>query len=173
MSGAPIRVLVAEDIPAVRDALQALLGSKRGLELAAAVGDAPSAIKAAARERPDVALIDVRMPGGGVHAAREIRSCAPETKVVAFTAHHDRATVLEMLEAGAVGYVLKGGTVEAIVEAIEQAAAGQTSLSAEVTTDIIETLVGQLGVQRKALEKTERHEKRVRRALDSSRLVTQ
>jgi EAL domain-containing protein (putative c-di-GMP-specific phosphodiesterase class I)/DNA-binding NarL/FixJ family response regulator len=164
---APIRVLVAEDVPTVRDALQALLRSERSLELVAAVGDAPSAIEAATRERPDVALVDVRMPGGGVHAAREIKSCSPETKVIAFTAHHDRATVLEMLEAGAVGYLLKGGSVDAIVEAIEQAAVGQGSFSVEVTGEIIETLVSQLGVQRKALEKTERKEKRIRQALDS------
>lgn len=164
---APIRLLIAEDVPTVREALEALFRSERGLELVAAVGDAPSAIEASARERPDVALVDVRMPGGGVHAAREIRNRSPETKVIAFTAHHDRATVLEMLEAGAVGYVLKGGSVEAIMEAIEQAAAGQSSFSVEVTGDIIATLVRQLGVQRKAVEKTERREKRIRRAIDS------
>jgi len=160
-------VLIAEDVPTVRDALKELFRSERRLELVAAVGDAPSAIEAATRERPDVALVDVRMPGGGVHAAREIRNCSPETKVIAFTAHHDRATVLAMLEAGAVGYVLKGGSVDAIVEAIEQAAVGQGSFSVEVTGDIIETLVDQLGVQRKAVEKTQRQEKRIRRALDS------
>ena len=159
-------MLVAEDVPAIRDALEALFRSEDGLELIAAVGDAPSAIEAATRERPDVALVDVRMPGGGAHAAREIRNCSPETKVIAFTAHHDRATVLEMLEAGAVGYVLKGGSVEAIVGAIEQAAAGQSSLSVEVAGDIIEALVGKLAVERKATEKAKRLEKRIRRALD-------
>ncbi len=87
--------------------------------------------------------------------------------MIAFTAHHDRATVLEMLEAGAVGYLLKGGSVDAIVEAIEQAAAGQSTFSVEVTGDIVETLVRQLAVQRKALEKKQRQEKRIRRALDS------
>jgi len=162
-----IRVLVAEDASAVRDALEALFRSERGMELVAAVGDAPSAIEAAIRERPDVALVDVRMPGGGLHAAREIRHCSPETKVIAFTAHHDRATVLEMLEAGAVGYLLKGGSVGSILEAIEQAAAGQSTFSVEVTGDIVETLVKQLAVQRKALEKKQRQEKRIRRALDS------
>lgn len=167
MSGnAPIRVLVAEDDSSVRHALEALFRSERSLQLAAAVGDATSAVEAAAREQPDVAIVDVRMPGGGAHAAREIRNCSPATKVIAFTARDDRATVLEMLEAGAVGYVVKGGSIEAIVEAIEQAAAGQSSLSVEVTGDVIKTLVGQLGVQRKATEKAERHEKRIRRALD-------
>lgn len=163
---APIRVLVAEDDASVRRALEALLQSEVTLELVAAAGDAAGAVQAAAREQPDVALVDVRMPGGGVNAAREIRTCSPQTRVIAFTAHDDRATVLEMLEAGAVGYVVKGGKIDAIVEAIAQAAAGQSSLSAEVTGDVIETLVGQLGVERKAAEKTERHEKRIRAVLD-------
>ena len=80
-----IRVLVAEDAPTVRNALEALVRSEQRLELAAAVGDASSAIEAAGRERPDVALVDVRMPGGGLQAAREIRNCSPETKVIVFT----------------------------------------------------------------------------------------
>lgn len=160
-----IRVLVAEDDPSVRDALEATFWAERSLELAASVGDATDAVEAAARERPDVALVDVRMPGG-VHAAREIGSCSPKTRVIAFTAHNDPANVLEMLEAGAVGYVVKGGAIDGTVEAVLQAAAGKSSLSVEVTGDVIETLVGQLGVKRKAAEKTERQEKRIRRALD-------
>ena len=160
-----IRVLVAEDDPSVRDALEALFWAERSLELAASVGDAADAVEAAARERPDVALVDVRMPGG-VHAAREIGCCSPKTRVIAFTAHNDPANVLEMLEAGAVGYVVKGGPIDGTVEAVLQAAAGKSSLSVEVTGDVIETLVGQLGVKRKAAEKTERQEKRIRRALD-------
>jgi len=161
-----IRVLVAEDDAAVRNALEALFRAEQRLELTASVGDATGAVEAAARERPDVALVGVRMPGGGVHAAREIRSCSPNTKVIAFTAHKDPANVLEMLEAGAVGYVVKGASIDGIVDEVVQAAAGKSSLSVEVTGDVIETLVGQLGVQRKAAEKTERQEKRIRRALD-------
>jgi EAL domain-containing protein (putative c-di-GMP-specific phosphodiesterase class I)/DNA-binding NarL/FixJ family response regulator len=173
MSGrALIRVLVAEDDPSVRHALEALFRSERHLELAAAVGDATGAVEAAAREQPDVALVDVRMPGGGANAAREIKSCSPKTKVIAFTAHDDRATVLEMLEAGAVGYVIKGGSIDAVVEAIERAAAGQSSLSVEVTGSVIETLVRQLGVQRRAAEKAGRSEKRIRRALDEEGNLT-
>ena len=70
------------------------------------------------REQPDVALVDVRMPGGGASAARGIRGCAPDTRVLAFTAHDDRETVLQMLEAGAIGYLLKGDSIDEIVEAI-------------------------------------------------------
>jgi EAL domain-containing protein (putative c-di-GMP-specific phosphodiesterase class I)/DNA-binding NarL/FixJ family response regulator len=171
-----IRVLVAEDDASVRDALEAVFRAERSVELTASVGDATGAVEAAARERPDVALVGVRMPGGGVQAAREIRSCSPKTRVLAFTAHNDPANVLEMLEAGAVGYVVKGNSIDGIVDEVVQAAAGKSSLSVEVTRDVIETLVGQLGVQRKAAEKTERQEKRIRRALDeenSFRMVFQ
>lgn len=164
---APIRVLVAEDDRSVRAALEALFRSEEGVELVAAVGDAASAVDAAVREQPDVALVDVRMPGGGVRAAREIRNCSPGTKVIGYTAHNDRETVLEMLEAGAAGYLLKGASIDEIIESVRAAAAGQASLSSEVTGDIIETLVGQLGVERKASEQAERRERRIRSVLDS------
>ncbi len=134
----------------------------------AAVGDAASAIEAARREQPDIALIDVRMPGGGAHAAREIKTCSPDTKVIAFTAHEDRKTVLEMLEAGAVGYVVKGESVDAIIDAIEKALAGHSSLAVEVTGEVIEALVEQLGAARKIAEKVKRDETRIRRALDGN-----
>lgn len=167
MSGRPrIRVLVAEDDPTVRDALEALLRSERSLELAAAVGDAPSAVEAARREQPDVALVDVRMPGGGASAARGITSCAPGTRVLAFTAHDDRETVLQMLEAGAIGYLLKGGSIDEIVEAIHRAADGQAPLSAEVAGEVIDELLGQLSVDRQNETQTRRREKRIRRALE-------
>jgi EAL domain-containing protein (putative c-di-GMP-specific phosphodiesterase class I)/DNA-binding NarL/FixJ family response regulator len=167
MSGKPrIRVLVAEDDPTVRDALEALFRSERGLELAAAVGDAPSAVEAALREQPDVALVDVRMPGGGESAARGITSCAPGTRVLAFTAHDDRETVLQMLEAGAIGYLLKGDSIDEIVEAIHRAADGQAPLSAEVAGEVIDELLGQLIVDRQNETQTRRREKRIRRALD-------
>lgn len=167
MSGRPrIRVLVAEDDQTVRDALEALLRSERSLELAAAVGDAPSAVEAARREQPDVALVDVRMPGGGASAARGITSCAPGTRVLAYTAHDDRETVLQMLEAGAIGYLLKGGSIDEIVEAIHRAADGQAPLSAEVAGEVIDELLGQLSVDRQNETQTRRREKRIRRTLE-------
>jgi EAL domain-containing protein (putative c-di-GMP-specific phosphodiesterase class I)/CheY-like chemotaxis protein len=167
MSGkARIRVLVAEDDPSVRDALEALFRSERSLELAASVGDAPSAVEAAMREQPDVALVDVRMPGGGVSAARGITSCAPGTRVLAFTAHDDRETVLQMLEAGAIGYLLKGDSIDEIVEAIHRAADGQAPLSAEIAGEVIDELLGQLSVDRQAETQTRRQEKRIRRVLE-------
>jgi DNA-binding NarL/FixJ family response regulator len=78
----------------------------------------------ASRSRPDVALVDVRMPGGGgPQATRDILRTSPSTKVVALSAHEEEEAVGEMLAAGALAYLLKGVTAEVIVEAIHRAAA--------------------------------------------------
>lgn len=162
-----IRVLLAEDDPNVRSALAAIIRSEPALELADAVSDALEAIAAAEREQPDVALIDVRMPGGGGPVAvRGIKRCAPGTKILALSAHDDRSTVMEMLEAGVVGYLVKGSSLETILVSIERAAAGLGSLSVEVTGDVIDELAEQLGVQRRADERQRRRETRIRRVLE-------
>ncbi|MDX6509210.1 MAG: hypothetical protein QOG81_962, partial [Gaiellaceae bacterium] len=167
MSEKPIRVLVAEDDTAVRTALSALIGAEPTLELVAAVGDADEAIAAAQRERPAVALLDVRMPGGGgMHAARGIKRASPETRMLALSAFEDRDTVLEMVEAGVAGYLVKGSTIEKIVSSIERAANGQGSLSAEVTGGVIEELAGQLTLLRRVDERKGRSQQRIRKALD-------
>jgi EAL domain-containing protein (putative c-di-GMP-specific phosphodiesterase class I)/CheY-like chemotaxis protein len=161
-----IRVLLAEDDPVVLEALSALVDDEPALELAAAVNDTAAAVEAAARLRPDVALVDVRMPGGGgAEAARGIKRCSPETRVLALSAYDDRATVLEMLEAGVVGYLVKGSSIEAIMDSIEQAAAGQGSLSVEVTGEVIDELVGQLQVRRRASERKQGSKALIQRML--------
>jgi EAL domain-containing protein (putative c-di-GMP-specific phosphodiesterase class I)/CheY-like chemotaxis protein len=136
--------MLAEDDPRVRDALAALIGEEATLELVAAVADADEAVVAAEREHPDVALVDVRMPGGGGRtAARGITRRSPGTSVLALSAYEDRDSVLEMLEAGAVGYLIKGSPAERILESIKGAAEGKGTLSEEVTGDVIDALVEQ------------------------------
>jgi signal transduction histidine kinase len=137
-----ITVLIAEDEPAVREALTDLILTDEQLELVGAAGDAEQAIHLAGRHRPDVALLDVKMPaGGGPRASREIRALSPDTMVVALSAHEDRASVLQMLRAGAAGYLVKGTSSGEIVEAIRRSVRGQASLSTEVTADVIHELV--------------------------------
>ena len=116
-----IRVLVAEDAPVVRQALAALLSAEPGVELVGAAEDAVEAIELARRELPDVAIVDARMPGGGgARAAREILLHSPTTVVVALSAHADRENVLQMLDAGAVDYIIKGTPVNEILSAIDR-----------------------------------------------------
>jgi len=137
-----ISVLIAEDEPTVREALGELIDGETALRLVGTAGDAEEAIQLARQHRPDVALLDVKMPGGGgPRAAREIRTHCPNTRVVALSAYEDRATVLEMLRAGASGYLVKGTPAVEIVDAIRRSTRGQASLSAEVTADVIHELV--------------------------------
>jgi EAL domain-containing protein (putative c-di-GMP-specific phosphodiesterase class I)/CheY-like chemotaxis protein len=164
-----IGVLIAEDDPAVRAALSALIDAEEGLSLVGAVGDADAAIDSATAMLPDVAIVDVRMPGGGgARAAREIRLCSPATKVLALSATDDRAAVLEMLEAGVVGYLVKGGSVGDILQSVRQAADGQSSLSVEVTGDVIEELVQQLSLRRREDETLQRRLARVQGAVENT-----
>jgi EAL domain-containing protein (putative c-di-GMP-specific phosphodiesterase class I)/DNA-binding NarL/FixJ family response regulator len=165
-----IRVLIAEDDPSVRSALSACLADDAAFELVASAVDADGAIEAAWAAQPDVALVDVRMPGGGVMAAQGIKRRSPETRMLAFSAYDDRATVLEMLEAGVVGYLVKGSSIESIMDSLTRAAAGQGSLSVEVTGDVIDELVGQLHVRRKSDDRRRTAEARIRRAVENGAL---
>jgi EAL domain-containing protein (putative c-di-GMP-specific phosphodiesterase class I)/CheY-like chemotaxis protein len=121
-SMAPITVLVAEDEPQVREVLEALIATDRGLRFVGAAEEAESAIEMAASRRPDVVLVDVRMPGGGgVRAAREIVRRSPPTKVIAVSAFEDAETILSMLHAGARFYVSKTDPTDHILDAIHRA----------------------------------------------------
>jgi DNA-binding NarL/FixJ family response regulator len=122
-----IRVLIAEDDEGVREILASVVSSEPSFELAGAAGDADEAIVMAAREHPDVALVDVRMPGGGVSATRGIKLRSPGTSVLAFSAHDDALTMQEMRDAGADGYVVKGSPVSEIIESIRLATARTAS----------------------------------------------
>ncbi len=159
MTPVRVRVLVADDEPALRSALSELLGQEEGVEFVGAAADADEAIDLARRELPDVALVDVKMPaGGGPRAAREIQRLSPSTRVIALSAFEDRPTVLEMLRAGAVGYLVKGTAAEEIVGSIQRVASGGTSLSAEVIGGIVHELSSQL--RREEIEEEERRARR-------------
>ncbi len=140
-----IRVLIAEDEAAVREAMADLISSDPSMVVVGTAKDADEAIDIARGEKPDVALIDVKMPGGGgPRAAREIRRESPQTHVVALSAYEDRRTVLEMLRAGVVGYIVKGTSAEEILYTVRRSMRGQGSLSVEITADVIHELAGLL-----------------------------
>jgi DNA-binding NarL/FixJ family response regulator len=122
-----IRVLIAEDDEGVREILASVVRSEPGLQLAGVVADAEQATLVAGQELPDVALVDVRMPGGGPTAARGIKQRSPRTSVLAFSAHDDVRTMQEMYDAGADGYIVKGSPVTAILASIQHAGARSAS----------------------------------------------
>lgn len=137
-----VRVLIAEDEPTFRAALADLVAGDSTLELVGTAQDADEAIEIAGRERPDVALVDVRMPGGGgPRATREICDLTPQTKVLALSVSEDRGEVLAMLRAGAMGYLVKDLSQESLARSIAQAAQGEAILSRKVTAGVIDELV--------------------------------
>jgi DNA-binding NarL/FixJ family response regulator len=119
-------VLLADDHVVARRGIRADLEGF-GFRICAEVGDAAAAIDAARRERPDVCLLDLRMPGGGIEAAREIAAWVPATRVVMLTASHDRNDIAAARAVGVAGYLFKDDDVETLTDAVERVAAGGTA----------------------------------------------
>ena len=136
-----IRVMLADDDAGLLAALADTVRSAADLEVAHTARDAQEVIRLAKADPPDVILMDVRMPGGGVAATREITRLLPLVNVVALSAHEDRATALQMLDAGAVAYVVKGAPESEILEAIRRAHRGQMSLSTELGSATVRELL--------------------------------
>jgi DNA-binding NarL/FixJ family response regulator len=135
-----ITVLIADDLPLLVDALTDLLGGDPSIAVVGTANDAVAAVEAAATARPDVALLDVRMPAGGGAAAGGIREVSPGTKIIALSAHFDRASVTEMVRAGAIGYLVKGSAPEEIIAAVRGSVRGESNLSPEVTGHVMQEL---------------------------------
>ncbi len=104
----PVRILIADDHGVVRKGLRALLDSRRGWKVCAEVANGREAIAKAKALKPDVAILDIGMPGlGGVEATRQIRKASPNTEVLILSAHGSEKLVRDALGAGARGYLLK------------------------------------------------------------------
>ncbi|MGF1426507.1 response regulator [Kitasatospora sp. LaBMicrA B282] len=140
----PLRVVLAEDSVILRDGMVELLGA-RGCEVVATAGTAPELIAAVAEHRPDVAVVDIRMPpthtDEGIRAAVEIRAQLPEVGILVFSQHVETAWASRLLAGGAagIGYLLKervARTAE-FVDALQRVAAGGTALDPEVVTRLL------------------------------------
>ncbi|MDT3397384.1 response regulator transcription factor [Streptomyces sp. B1866] len=117
---ARLTVLVCDDDPMIRDALCDVLREEPDLEVVAVARDADEAIALAARHAPAIAVLDVRMPGGGAHAARGIRKRSPGTRILTFSAYTDIGAREEMRRAGVTEYLLKGVPNTEIVAAVRR-----------------------------------------------------
>lgn len=122
----PIRVVVADDHAGVRDVLADDL-ALAGFTVCALAADRPTAVDAAVREQPDICLLDVNMPGGGIAAAWEITERLPETKVVMLTTSRDEAVMVAALRAGASGYLLKDIPAERLPDALGAVLEGEAT----------------------------------------------
>ena len=141
MSDGPIRVLVADDQTLVREGLVTLLGLIEGIEVAGAARDGQEAVELAALLRPDVVLMDLRMPRlDGVEATRRIAGGAPAPRVVVLTTYADDESIFAALEAGALGYLTKDSGADEIARAVRAVHAGQALLEPAVQLRLIESL---------------------------------
>jgi len=132
-SRARIRLLLADDHTVVRDGFAAILGCQPDMDVVASVGDGREAVESFRAVRPDVALLDLRMPvKGGVQAIDEIRREFPSARIIVLTTYDGDEDVYRALQAGAAGYLLKDTTTEALLRAIRSVAAGQRYVPPEI-----------------------------------------
>jgi len=116
----PVSILIADDHSVVRKGLRSLLDSKRGWKVCAEVANGREAIAKAKALKPDVAILDIGMPGlGGVEATRQIRKVSPNTEVLILSAHGSERLVREVIEAGARGYLLKEDADHSLFAAVD------------------------------------------------------
>ncbi|WUJ69606.1 response regulator transcription factor [Kribbella soli] len=124
-----IRVLIADDHAIVRTGLSQLLGTADDIELVGAAGDGAEAATMAAELRPDVVLMDLSMPGtDGISATERIVAASPEVHVLVLTSFSDQARILDALQAGAEGYLLKHSEPEVILAGIREIVSGGSPL---------------------------------------------
>jgi DNA-binding NarL/FixJ family response regulator len=103
-----IRVLIADDDPLIRDVLSEVLDAESDMDVVAMASDAAETVLLAERHSPTVAVLDVRMPGGGARAAQELSKLVPAVRTVAFSAYGDLASITAMKRAGVIEYLVKG-----------------------------------------------------------------
>jgi DNA-binding NarL/FixJ family response regulator len=135
----PIRLLIVDDHKVVRLGLHTLLSRHAGIEVVGEAGTMAGAVQEAARLLPDVVLMDVRLPdGNGFEACRQIRRSQIETRVLFLTSFADEEIVLESIDAGGDGYLLKEIDEENLIRAVRSVAAGQSILDPAVTRRVLE-----------------------------------
>ncbi|MGN6686870.1 MAG: response regulator [Actinomycetales bacterium] len=134
----PVRVVVADDHPVFREGLVTILGDLDGVDVVAEAGDGEAAVAAAREHRPDVVLMDLRMPGvGGVEATARIQASWPEVAVLVLTMSEDDESVYAALRAGARGYLLKEAAKDDIARGLRAVARGEAVFGPRVSAKVL------------------------------------
>jgi two-component system response regulator DevR len=140
-SSKPLTLLLVDDHEVVRQGLAALLGRRPEFAIVGEAGTVAEAVDAARRFRPDLIVMDVRLPdGSGIEACREIRAELPDTRVVMLTSYPDEDAVLSAIIAGASGYLLKQVRARDLVAALEAVGRGESLLDPAVTGRVLERI---------------------------------
>jgi len=168
-----IRLMLADDEGQVLEAMTQLVATDPFIDLVGTAKDAGEAIDLAELHLPDVALLDVRMPGGGgSRAAREIRLRSPETQIVALSASTDPRTVVSMVRAGAVGYVGKDQSGDELLRAIHRSADGRSSIVVDRLGEVAERLTEHQSRQVQTAERARVSKERIEEAIHGNALET-
>ncbi len=138
MAQPSIRVLLADDHALVRQGIRRFLDEAGDIEVVVEVGDGQEAVRLAESHRPDVVIMDIRLPGmSGVEATREIKRRLPQIRVLVLTAYDDDPYIFALLQAGADGYLLKTASAEELIQAVRMVWRGGTALSPEVAGKVV------------------------------------
>lgn len=133
----PLRVVIADDHPMTRVGVRVAL-ERDGFEICAEADDAPSAVEAAERESPDICLLDIQMPGSGIHAAEEIARKVPDAAIVMLTVSRSDRDLFDALRVGASGYLLKDTDPERLPMALRGVLEGEAALPRHLVALVIE-----------------------------------
>lgn len=134
----PLRCLVADDHPAIIDAVSRFLEDEEGIEIVALADDGEQALRLIAEHDPDVALLDVRMPKlDGIEVSRRLTKEGSRTSVILYTGNPERSVLIEALDVGARGFLLKGGPLTDLARAIRTVAEGGTFVDASLAGDLV------------------------------------
>jgi DNA-binding NarL/FixJ family response regulator len=141
-----IRVLLAEDHAVVRGGLLQLLGDLDEMEVVGAASGGEEAVALAAEHKPDVVLMDLEMPDlDGIEATRRIRAADSDVNVVVLTAFSDRSRILDAIDAGAVGYLLKDAEPDELIRGLQAAARGESPLAPKAAQALVAARAEQQG----------------------------
>jgi len=141
-----LRVFLAEDHAVVREGIKRLIASEADMEIVGEATDGNEAVEKVLRIRPDVVVMDISMPAlNGLQATRQIKASRAQVKVIALTVHEDRGYVLELLNAGADGYLLKRAAASELISALRAVRAGGIHLDPRVMGKLIPKAVGEDG----------------------------
>lgn len=133
----PVRIVVIDDHPLFREGVSATLSAEQDLEVVAEGGTADDALNLATTLLPDVLLLDLNLPGGGLQAARAVTAACPVTKIVMLTFSEEEADVLSSLKAGARGYILKGVSGRELRRIVRNVHAGEVYITPTLAAGVL------------------------------------
>jgi two-component system nitrate/nitrite response regulator NarL len=145
-----IQIIIVDDHPLFRDGVIQTLKAEPDIEIVGEATTAPEAVRLAGELLPDVILLDITIPGGGLNAARTIAATLPVTKIVMLTASEAEEDVLAALKAGARGYILKGVSARELVKIVRDVYAGEAYVTPTLAASLLSEMTGDWPGQRPA-----------------------